>query len=84
LDLSKMVVGRGYSHPIPKGAGEVVRPYSEFPDRGLPKSQRFIEESANRAVVIRNADDSIHTFPIGPEHADYNNLAPVITPPATP
>jgi hypothetical protein len=82
LDVPKMTVGRAYSVSLPQGAGEVVRVYDEFPDRGIPKAQRFMEQPADRAVVIRNSDDSIHTFPIGPEHPAHAIQAPLV--PASP
>ena len=81
LDVPKMDVGKAYSVPIAPGAGEVIRPYNEYPDRGLPASQRFLRDPADRAVVIRMADDSIHTFPVGPEHRAYRLDAPVASTP---
>jgi hypothetical protein len=78
LDVNNMKPGEGYSIPIRDGAGEVVRPYNEYPDRGIPRSQRVERESANRAVVVRKPD-GIHSFPIGPDHAAYNTPAPTLS-----
>jgi hypothetical protein len=75
LDVNNMVPGKGYSVPIPEGAGVVVRPYNEYPVTNTPQSQRYIIESVDRAVVIRTGD-RIHSFPIGSEHPAYNNPAP--------
>ncbi|SNS14084.1 protein of unknown function [Geodermatophilus pulveris] len=75
LAVDQMVPGRAYSVPIPEGAGQVVRPYNEYPITGTSPTERIMLEPADRAVVIRK-EDGIHTFPIGPEHAAYDNPAP--------
>ncbi|MEH2028382.1 MAG: DUF4157 domain-containing protein [Nostoc sp.] len=78
LDVNNMKPGTPYSIPIPDEAGEVVRTYNEYPDRGIPRSQRFEREPANRAIVIRKPD-GIHSFPIGPDNPAYNTPAPTLS-----
>ena len=78
LDISKMKVGEPYSVPLNPNEGEIIRIYGEYPDMGTPASQRYIKEPANRSVVIRQRNDRIHTFPIGPEHPAYNVNAPTL------
>jgi len=79
LDVDKMKPGEPYSVPIPKGAGEVIRPYKEYPETKTPKTERIMHEPADRAVVISQKGE-IHTYPIGPEHPAYDVPAPTITP----
>ena len=83
VDSNQMVPGRAYSVPIPEGAGEVVRPYEEYPETKTSQSQRILQEPADRAVVIL-IEGEIHTFPIGPEHPAYNVPAPTVNPPSPP
>jgi hypothetical protein len=82
LDTAKMVPGKGYSTPIPKGAGEVVRARAvdqPFPKK-TPATEKVTHEPADKAVVILGKDGIIHSFPIGPENSAYNNPAPTTTP----
>ena len=77
LDLSKMEMHKPYSVDIPEGVGEIVRLYDEYPPSNLPQSQRYYTTPADRAVVIRKPD-GLHTYPIGPKHRNYNDIAPTL------
>jgi hypothetical protein len=76
LDVDQMVPGQAYSVPLQEGAGEVVRPYTEYPVTATPASQRIMQESADRAVVILIRGE-IHSYPIGPDHPAYSTPAPM-------
>lgn len=76
LDTNKMKVNEPYSIPIPKDVGVIVRAYNQYPPNDTPASQRYLVDTAERALVIRRADGRIHTFPIGPEHPEYYKNAP--------
>ncbi|MFG6095935.1 hypothetical protein SPB21_11815 [Leptothoe sp. ISB3NOV94-8A] len=77
LDTSKMRVGQAFSVPIAPGDGMVIRAYNDYPPSNLPTSEKYISDSAHKAVVILRRDGSIHTFPIGSEHPAYNRPAPM-------
>ncbi|MEH2058174.1 MAG: putative Ig domain-containing protein [Nostoc sp.] len=77
LDFDKMEMHKPYSIPIPEKAGEIIRLYDEYPPSNIPQSQRYYGDPADRAIVIRKPD-GIHTYPIGPNHRNYNDIAPTL------
>ena len=76
VDVSKMTPGQAYSVAIPDGAGEVVRAAGEYPPTNAPNSQMYNEIPTDRALVLRKGPNSVHSFPIGPEHPAYKVPAP--------
>jgi hypothetical protein len=76
LDVTSMIPGQAYSVPIEPDGGVVIRAYNEYPPTDTPPSDRYIVDSADRAIVILQKG-GIHTYPIGSDNRAYNNPAPI-------